>query len=169
MSLDELAREAGVSRTVLGQIELGRSVPSISVVWKIAQSLGVHFSALLSTNAPVGTVFTEREKAKKLLSADGRFSSRALFPLGEAGAAEFYELWLAPHSLDIAEPHRPGTRENLIVTAGRLELTFGKEKMTLGAGDCINFTADVPHSYKNPGADDCWMYLVMNYSASHNG
>lgn len=165
LSLDELAREAGVSRTLLGQVELGRTVPSIGVIWKIAQALGVPFATLLSSAAPrVGTTLTQRDRAKKLTSADGRFSSRALYPLGDGHAAEFYELWMAPHSREDAEPHRPGTRENLIVVSGKLELKVGAETHALGAGDCVNFSADQPHSYINRSAEECWMYLVMNYA-----
>lgn len=165
LSLDELAREAGVSRTLLGQVELGRTMPSIGVIWKIAQALGVPFSTLLASSAPrVGTTVTHRDKAKKLTSADGRFSSRALYPLGDGHAAEFYELWMAPHSREDAEPHRPGTRENLIVVSGKLELQVAGEVHHLERGDCVNFSADQPHSYINRSAEECWMYLVMNYA-----
>ena len=163
-SLDELAAQAGISRTLLGQIELGRTTPSIGVVWKIAQALGVPFATLLAHPAPrIGTTLTTRAKANKLSSADGRFSSRALFSPGDATAAEFYELWLAPHSRDDADPHRPGTRENLVVVTGQLELRWGSESMVLQRGDCITFAADQPHSYINDSSEECWMYLVMNY------
>lgn len=162
-SLDDLAREAGISRTLLGQIELGQTAPSIGLVWKIAQTLGVPFSALLNTEPRAGTVVTQRASAKRLLSADGRFSSRALFPLGDPKAPEFYELWLAPYSREDAEAHRPGTRENIIVTAGQLELHIGRDVRLLEKGDAVVFTADVPHSYVNPGREECWMYLVMSY------
>ncbi len=165
MNLDDLAREAGVSRAVLGQIELGRTVPSIGVIWKIAQALGVTFSALLASSAPrVGTTVSQRGSAKKLSSADGRFSSRALYPLGDAHAAEFYELWLAPHSREDADAHRPGTRENLIVVSGTLELVVGGQAVHIDQGDAVNFSADQPHSYVNRSAEECWMYLVMNYA-----
>lgn len=164
LSLDALAREAGVSRTLLGQIELGRAVPSIGVVWKIAQTLGVPFSALLSTASRSGTTVSHRATSRRLLSADGRFSSRALFPLGDPHAAEFYEILLAPHSREDAEAHRPGTQENLVVTAGQLELHIGRDVRTLGPGDAVVFAADVPHSYVNQGREPCWMYLVMNYA-----
>lgn len=165
LSLDDLARDSGVSRTLLGQIELGRTVPSIGVIWKIAQALGVPFSTLLASSAPrVGTTITQRDKAKKLTSADGRFCSRALYPLGDAHAAEFYELWMAPHSREDAEPHRPGTRENLIVTSGKLELMVGKDSFHLEKGDAVNFSADQSHSYINRSGEECWMYLVMNYA-----
>jgi rhodanese-related sulfurtransferase/transcriptional regulator with XRE-family HTH domain len=163
-SLDDLAREAGVSRTVLGQVELGRSTPSIGVVWKIAQALGVPFATLLARPGPrVGTTVTTRDRATRLSSADGRFTSRALSPADDPHAAEFYELWLAPHSREDADAHRPGTRENLVVAAGQLELKVGSEVHHLKAGDAVTFAADQPHSYANPAGEPCWMYLVMNY------
>lgn len=164
LTLDELARRAGVSRSLLGQLELGRGGPSIGTVWKIAQTLGVQFSALLSTSGQTGMRVLKRANARKLQSADGRFSSRALFPLEDPQRAEFYELWLAPHAREDADPHRPGTRENLVVTAGRLELRVGSQRIVLEAGDALTFTADVPHSYANLGNGECWIYLVMTYA-----
>src|ERR1700742_672699 len=44
LSLEVLAKIAGVSRAMLGMIETGRSVPTINVVWKIACAFGVPFS-----------------------------------------------------------------------------------------------------------------------------
>lgn len=164
LSLDALAQLTGVSRTVLGQIELGKNAPSVSIVWKIARALDVHFSALLATSEPVQTSVLRGEAAKRLVSPDGRFSSRALFPLSDKPEVEFYELYLAGHSREDAQPHQHGTRENLIVTAGRLELHVGAERYELKKGDAIVFAADVPHAYVNPGHEECWMYLVMTYA-----
>jgi len=164
-SLDDLAKEAGISRTLLGQVEIGRATPSINVVWKIARALGVPLATLLAHPAArIGTSVTERETANKLTGADGRFTSRALYTPGDPHAAEFYELWLAPHSQEDADAHRPGTRENLVVTAGALDLKIGTEIVPLKKGDAINFSADQPHSYINRSADECWMYLVMTYN-----
>ena len=101
--------------------------------------------------------------AKRIVGADGRFSSRALFSPDDKGAFELYELWLAGHGREDAEAHAPGTRENLVVTSGRLVLEIGKERHELAKGDAIAFTADVPHAYINPGSEECWMNLVMTY------
>jgi len=164
MSLDALAQTTGLSRTLLGQIELGKTPPSVSVVWRIAQAFDVHFSALLATNERFDTTVLRGADAKRLVSPDGRYSSRALYPLAEKPDAEFYELFLAGHSREDAEPHKPGTRENLIVTSGRLDLVIDGTRHELKKGDAIVFTADVPHSYVNPGNEECWMYLVMTYA-----
>jgi rhodanese-related sulfurtransferase/transcriptional regulator with XRE-family HTH domain len=166
MSLDELAGRSGVSRTQLGQYELGRSVPAIGTTWRIAQALGVPFSALLATDTPAGLRVLRRTDARVLSSADGRFTSRALFPLGEAHSAEFYELTLAPHSYEEADAHRRGTTENLVVTQGRLQLDVGGRSVAMAAGDAVRFRADVPHRYANPGSEPCVMYLVITYDAT---
>jgi rhodanese-related sulfurtransferase/transcriptional regulator with XRE-family HTH domain len=164
ISLDELAAEAGVSRTLLGQIELGRTEPSIGVVWRIATALGLPFSSLLRAEVAGELRVLHRAGAKVLQNADGRFSSRALFPLGEPVAAEFYELRVAPHSREDADAHRPGTRENLIVASGRLHLHVGTRAQVLETGDAVLFAADVPHSYVNLDAEACVLYLVMTYA-----
>jgi transcriptional regulator with XRE-family HTH domain len=165
LSLDELARQAGLSRNLLGQIELGKTAPSVSVVWKIARVFDVPFSALLATAEPAqASVVLRRADAKRLVSPDGRFSSRALYIPGARTHVEFYELFLAAQSREDAQPHRAGTRENLIVARGRLDLDVADKHFELATGDAIVFAADVPHAYVNPSNDECWLYLVMTYT-----
>jgi len=166
LTLDVLAGLSGVGRQTLGQIEIGRTVPSVATLWKIARAFEVPFSTLLARPHSRTTTVLRQSRAKRLVSADGRFSSRALFPAGDKGGVELYELFLAGHGREDAEAHAPGTRENLVVTAGRLTLDIGEETFELAKGDAIEFIADVPHSYVNPGSDECWMNLVMTY-ASH--
>jgi transcriptional regulator with XRE-family HTH domain len=164
LSLERLARASGVSRAMLGQIELGQSTPTINVVWKIARSLGVPFSALISHSVRPRTALLRAERAKVLTSVDGTFISRALFPYDESRKVEFYELRLRPHGRELAEAHPAGTTENLIVAAGSLDLLVDSERFTLAAGDAIFFEADVPHEYHNGGECDSVMYLVMTYT-----
>src|SRR6218665_380760 len=55
LSLEKLSQSSGVSRAMLGQVELGQSAPTINVLWKLARALGIPFSALIRTTAPSGT------------------------------------------------------------------------------------------------------------------
>ena len=149
---------------MLGQIELRQSSPTINILWKIARALNVPFSALISQTSTGGAKVLPVARMKILTSRDGKFSSRALFPFDGPRKVEFYELRLAPHALEIAEPHPPGTVENLVVTTGALEVHAGKQRHRLSKGDAIQFEADVPHEYHNPGAHETLMYLVMTYA-----
>jgi transcriptional regulator with XRE-family HTH domain len=164
LSLERLSQRAGVSRAMLGQIELGRSAPTINLLWKIARALEVTFSALIARPDRVAPRVLTADTAKRLTNRDGTFSSRALFPFDEPRRNELYELRLKPGALEQADPHPPGTTENLIVTTGALEIGVGPLIHELRAGDAILFAADVAHSYKNIGAVDTVVYLVMTYA-----
>ncbi len=173
LSLEKLAQRSGVSRAMLGQIELGQSAPTINVLWKIARALDVTFATLIQAREAGGTTVLKRESAKVLASAGGAFTSRALFPFDGPRRAEFYELRLAPRASESADAHASGTIENLVVNAGQLELVLGAtepgETHRLGTGDAIVFGADVPHVYVNVGSGDCVMYLVMTYAEQSVG
>ncbi|HSN14805.1 MAG TPA: XRE family transcriptional regulator [Anaeromyxobacteraceae bacterium] len=164
LSLEKLSRVSGVSRAMLGQIELGQSAPTINVAWKISSALGVPFSALLNERAEGGLHLLPAADSKKLTSHDGRFVSRALFPFDERRRVEFYELTLKPGGVEQAHAHNPGTIENLVVSQGQLEMDVGGRRETLAAGDAIVFEADVPHVYRNLSGGETVMYLVMVYA-----
>src|SRR5262245_16703899 len=98
LSLEKLANASGVSRAMLGQIELGQSTPTINVVWKIARALSLPFAALLSQPQAESVRVLQAARARVLRSRDGSFTSRALFPNDRPRNVEFYELRLAPRS-----------------------------------------------------------------------
>lgn len=163
-SLERLAKQSGVSRAMLGQIETGKSVPTIGLLWKIAIALGVPFANLIAAEDARGALVLRRANAKLLSSNQGQFTSRALFPFDSERKVEFYELRLAPLHRENADAHAPGTRENLVVARGTVEVISGSERpVTLSEGDAILFEADVPHSYRNLGTEEAVLFLVMSY------
>lgn len=163
LSLEKLAKLSGVSRAMLGQVELGQSTPTINILWKISFALGVSFSALLGDRSTAVSVMP-RAKAKVLASHDGSFTSRALFPFDGPRSVEFYELCLGPGATELAEAHAPGTTENIVVSRGALELRIDEGRYPLASGDSILFEADRPHAYSNPGDMPAVFYLVTTYA-----
>ncbi|MCS3451237.1 MULTISPECIES: helix-turn-helix domain-containing protein [Bradyrhizobium] len=163
-SLERLAKQSGVSRAMLGQIETGKSVPTIALLWKVANALRVPFANLLQTDVARGPLVLRGGDAKLLSSSQGQFTSRALFPFDGGRQVEFYELRIGPLHREAAEAHAAGTRENLLVAKGVVEITAGLDKpQTLAEGDAILFEADVPHVYRNLVASEAVLYLVMTY------
>jgi transcriptional regulator with XRE-family HTH domain len=160
-SLERLARQSGVSRAMLGQIETGKSVPTIGVLWKVANALDVPFAHLLQMDVSHGPVILRRSDAKLLTSSQGQFTSRALFPSEGSRTVEFYELRMAALHRETAGAHALGTQENLFVAKGVVEITVGAEKpMTLTEGDAVLFDADAPRAYRNLVASEAVLYLV---------
>lgn len=163
LSLDALARLSGVSRAMLAQIESGRSVPSIKVLCKIAKGLKVSVAAFLENRAFEGVALLPARNSKRLVSANGAFVSRALFPFDVARQVEFYELRISPLGEEESEGHGPGIQENLVVAQGVLEISVNQERYLLSTGDSILFYADQPHRYRNPADSEAVAYLVITH------
>ncbi len=163
LSLDGLANLADVSRAMLSQIERQTSVPTINVVWKLARAFGVPFSALIADNAAQPVHEMLAADAQRLESASGKMSTRALFPVDAPPRAEFYELRLRPGGFEESGPHPDGAVENLVVATGTLEVSIGNTVHPLAPGDAILFPGDQPHAYRNRGAAESVVYLVMTY------
>ncbi|WP_395066484.1 helix-turn-helix domain-containing protein [Paraburkholderia silvatlantica] len=160
LSLDALARASGVSRAMLAQVESARSVPSIKVLCKVAAALKVSVSAFLRRHAVNGFEHLPAERASRLVSADGRYSARALYPEGEPTAAEFHELRIAPLHTEPGVRRPPGTTVNLVVSEGTLEVSVHDRRQLLATGDAIVFDADQPHSLRNPGDTGARVFRV---------
>jgi XRE family transcriptional regulator, regulator of sulfur utilization len=164
LSLDKLATQCGVSRAMLSQIEQGKSKPTISVLWKIASGLNVPFSDLLKEKSETEVCLLKEENAKVLYSNSKVFSSRALFPMTGSRHTEFYELRLTAGGKETADPHPPGTTENIVLVSGTLQVKIQGVSYLLSPKDSIFFKADLSHEYLNPGDQDALMYLVMTYT-----
>ena len=164
LSLEALARQSCVSRAMLSQIELGRSIPTIAVLWKIACALAAPISAFLHEDREEQVWLLPAASAKRLFSKDGRVCSRSLFPLDQPRRVEFYEMRLQGNSVEIAAPRPPGAVENLVVGCGEVEILLAGNGYALTAGDAIQFAADVAHTYRNVGPVEAVLYLVTTYA-----
>ncbi|WP_144112065.1 helix-turn-helix domain-containing protein [Paraburkholderia sp. BCC1886] len=160
LSLDALARASGVSRAMLAQIESARSVPSIKVLCKVAAALKVSVAAFLRRHATNGFEHLPADRSSRLVSANGRYSARPLYPDAEPTAAEFHELRIAPLHTEAGIRRAPGTTVNLVVSEGTLEVSVHDQRQLLATGDAIVFDADQPHSLRNPGDTEARAFRV---------
>lgn len=163
-SLEKLSELSGIETDELSSIKEGTASPTIGHLWRIANALGVPFGSLVASKERSGVLVIRNSEPRVIGSRDGGFLSRPLFPYDCHRAVEFYQITLAPGHIERAEAHSPGTKENLVVAKGLVEITVGKESPEqLQEGDAIDFLADVPHSYKNLGDTPAIFYLVISY------
>jgi quercetin dioxygenase-like cupin family protein len=148
---------------MLSQIELGRSMPTITVLSRIAVAFDVPVSAFLAPESEVRAHVLRQRETQELRSPDGKYVSRALFPFVGERRTEFFELRLEPDCMQESAPHATGTTENLVVSQGAMIVEVAGAKSELATGDSIYFVADVPHSYRNGGTTAALAYLVMSY------
>lgn len=169
LSLDTLAKLSSVSRAMLGQIETGKSIPTITLIWKVANALNVPIATLIESPRPTRICVLPRASAKLLVSSEGRFTLRPFASPEVELRAEFFELRIAPGHREYEEPYLPGSRASLVVAVGSLCFGAGDElPAELCEGDAILFEADVAKVYFNPGPSDAVAYLVITPARVHN-
>lgn len=165
LSLDHLSRKAGVSKSMLSQIERGQANPTVAVVWRLANALGVGMGELLGS-APAQTepaiALLPVHAAPSIRSPDGLCELRILGPISLAGQFEWYALSIRPGGALESQAHEHGTREHLTVTAGALEVSALEQAQRVRNGETARYAADRPHAIRNKGktAASAWLVVV---------
>jgi len=168
LSLDELSRLAGVSKSMLSQIERNHANPTVAVVWRLANALGVQLGTLLDGERPAVPAITTvaGHATPSLRSPDGKCELRILGPIELAGQFEWYELTVQPGGRLESEAHEPGSREHLsVLGAGALEVRSGTDVSRLQGNETARYAVDVPHAIVNPGAETVKALLVVVHAA----
>jgi transcriptional regulator with XRE-family HTH domain len=163
LSLDELSRRAGVSKSMLSQIERAQANPTVAVVWRLANALGVEMAELLGTersSAPAIDV-VPAHALPGLASPDGLCRLRILGPIDLAGRFEWYELSVQPGGVLDSQGHEAGSREHLSVLGGSLEVSAHGTTQKLRVGETARYAVDVPHVIRNPGKQPATALLVV--------
>jgi transcriptional regulator with XRE-family HTH domain len=162
LSLDKVAEQTGVSKTMLAQIERGDSNPTIAIMWKIANGLRLSFTSLIEDQKSFASVISMADIVP-LLEEDGAFRSYPLFPFNPQKQFEIYKVEMDPGCIHESEPHSLGVEENIIVLQGALEVTLSGESFTVEQGNALRFLADQPHIYKNVSPLEAHYHVVIYY------
>jgi XRE family transcriptional regulator, regulator of sulfur utilization len=163
LSLDELSRQAGVSKSMLSQIERSQANPTVAVVWRLAQALGVGVAELLGTQRPAEPllVAVPAHATPTLTSPDGKCELRILGPIELAGQFEWYSLTVQAGGELVSHAHEPGSKEHLTVLTGQLEVSAASQSTRLRTGETARYAVDVPHRIHNPGKTPAQALLVV--------
>lgn len=163
LSLERLAELSGVSRAMLGQIETAKSVPTVSLLWRVADALGVPVATLVATEREPSVLVVKRDSARVLVSSEGRFASRNLSPDHRQRSTGFFELSLAAGHKERFAATDIGTRHNLVVSVGRLALSVANEPLiVLEQGDAIAFEGSTAWEVENTSLSGAIAYLVVS-------
>lgn len=163
LSLEDLSRKADVSKSMLSQIERNQTNPTVALVWRLANALGVSMPDLLGGAGRAKPVLEvlPAHAAPSLKSPDGKCELRILGPVELAGQFEWYELTVQPGGVLESQPHDPGSREHLTVLTGLLEVTAGSDNNRVRHGETARYTVDIPHAIRNPAKTTATALLIM--------
>jgi len=163
LTLEDLSRIAGVSKSMLSQIEREKANPTIAITWRLANALGVQIGELLSSEVRSAELIrvVDAHEIPTLPGSHAGYSLRILGPMDLAGKYEWYELTLAPGGELASQPHDPGTSEHLTVLTGAVELEVGTEKKKIKHGGTARYPADQAHVIRNAGKTEARALLVV--------
>jgi len=161
LSLTALAERAGVTKLTLGKIERGEGNPTLSVIWKIANALGVPFSSLL--NQDMQPQLTRFNDQADVTSPDGQFVAHAMTEMPEQCSFDVQIARIQPGNHYVSQAHAEGVIEIVSLMQGQLIVEVQGEHFSLATMDCLRFCADRPHSYFNCGEVEAVFHCIIAY------
>jgi len=162
MTLDDLSRAAGVSKSMLSEIERDKANPTIAVAWRLTNALGVSLDSLFAPQkTPEAIAVSGPHEIPTLSGHDAKYQLRVWGPIELAGKFEWYELTLRPGGALVSNAHEPGTREHLTVLQGSIEIEAAGTTKRLKAADTARYVADEPHAVRNAGKGEAKALLVV--------
>jgi XRE family transcriptional regulator, regulator of sulfur utilization len=162
MTLDDLSRAAGVSKSMLSEIERDKANPTIAVAWRLTNALGVSLDSLFAPQkAPEAIAVSGPHDIPTLSGHDAKYQLRVWGPIELAGKFEWYELTLQPGGALVSNAHEPGTREHLTVLHGTIDVEAAGATKRLKTADTARYVADEPHAIRNAGKGEAKALLVV--------
>lgn len=161
----QLAEKAGLTPSLLSQIESGRLTPSLHTLGKLAGALGVSIASLFEAT-PNGRLHVTRRAQYPVVSFDG--SSEKWHVLGAGlfqGKIRAVISSLGPRSKGVKTDKvilDPGQMKLFYVLEGKVALQYNGENHVLEAGDSAYLDGGTPHGWENLGpkpARALWVIL----------
>lgn len=182
MSLRALAREVGVSPSLISQIEHGKATPSVATLYAIVSELGISLDELFFDNPRGAAAASEPDPPRYMDPGDERTPSShwqapSEGPVLRAGNRLSLTLATGVRWERLTASHDPGVEflyctypvggesapaddlmthegsEYGIILEGRCGATVGEDNYELEAGDSIAFDSRTPHRIWNLSAD----------------
>ena len=161
ISMRGLAIKSGLSANALSMIERGRTSPSVSTLYKLADALGVPITDFFGPQSDKQDVL--------LIKADQR--TRVPFSRGvwEGLGGEKFTGRVEPFILTLESGASSGQHtmnhtghEFVFCLRGQLEYLVERQLIELAAGDSLLFSAHLNHRWRNPGKTVTNALLVLS-------
>jgi transcriptional regulator with XRE-family HTH domain len=143
LTLATVSERAGISVSMLSQVERGLLDPSLDTLRNIADALGTAPFRLLAEEGPVAGL-VRRGKRRILADDTGNFRAELLSPSAEGAFA--ITVWeLQPDDSRLGDPRAHPGEEAIVLLEGTARLEIGDELIDLATGDCVTFDQRSPH------------------------
>lgn len=161
MSMRALARASGLSTNALSMIERGRTSPSVSTLYKLAEALNVPITAFFRVDPP----------RREVVYRQAHDRHKMVFPRGlwEGLGGEAFVGGVEPFLLTLESGANSGRfgmvhtgHEFVMVLSGQLEYEVESERFLLDPGDSLLFAAQLRHRWRNASKVTCRVVVVLS-------
>lgn len=161
LSMRALARNSGLSANALSMIERGRTSPSVSTLYKLADAMGIPITAFFREELPREDIVFRK--------ADSRVRVPFMRGLWEGLGGEAFIGRVEPFMLTLESGASSGPfgivhsgHEFVLCLRGELEYEVEGQRFVLEAGDSLLFAAQLKHRWRNRGKKVCNAIFVLS-------
>jgi transcriptional regulator with XRE-family HTH domain len=165
LSLRSVAQALGVSASLISQVEIGRTQPSVATLYAMASHLGVSLDELVGMPAPpepppslfghTGPALPDVQRAadNPVIEMENGVRWERL-AAGAGGPADALLVTYAPGASSSIEGKlmRHAGIEYALMLEGELTLHLDFDTHVLGPGDSLQFDSTRPHLFSNEGS-----------------
>ena len=167
LTLRQLAERAGCTPSYISQLEKGLTVPSLSMVGRLAAALNITVIDLFSqlSNGEESNWHLRKADRKIIDYPDGKVSSQLLVTRISRKKMEPLVSSIEPGgtSDDAEKMHHPvGTEEFVLVLKGEIDFTINGKEIHLCEGDTLSFDGTLPHRWVNNGNQTAEVLFVFS-------
>jgi len=147
--LSDVAAKAGISTSMLSQIERGVVAPSIDTLFLVCDALGLDAADLFSRVSQRGPVRVHQKGERLITEGEGACYEQLVASGDSSHPAEMFLLQLeASRQLGLSGRGHEGVEMGYVL-AGSALLTVGEEKHRIRTGDSVSFPSHLPHKLVN--------------------
>ncbi|MBF4695412.1 cupin domain-containing protein [Fusibacter ferrireducens] len=161
LTIANLAEKSEISASMISQIENGKVVPTVIVMWKIANALNVSVGYFFDEGE--GTLrnpVVKKDERKKMIIGKSSRTYEMLTP-DQQGKIEFLMITIRADEEKARDFVTHEGEECGYVLKGKMKITVGDQTFLMGEGDSITFQSTIPHKYDNVGEEDCVSIWAM--------
>jgi transcriptional regulator with XRE-family HTH domain len=163
LTMRQVAKQAGVSESLISQIERNRISPAIDTLLKIIDVLDIDLDFIfrdLKKDRPVNLVRASERKRAVINGVIFEQLSHT-FSSSEEHAIEAYFLEIPPGGKGGDDEYGHIGKELGVIIKGKGECTVGKNVYSLKEGDSVSFSADAPHQIRNIGSGPLRAFWII--------
>ncbi|MEV0588885.1 XRE family transcriptional regulator [Nonomuraea sp. NPDC050310] len=158
LSVRELAELTGVSKALISQVERAVANPTVEVLTRLADALGLTFADLTRVRLTGPEVVRRGEGGPA-----GEGSVRMLFDAPDRRRFELSEGDMPPGVRSAKSAHGRGAVEHAYVVSGEVIVETAEWSVTLGEGDAVRFAAEGEHAYVTTDRP-CRVLTLISYA-----